>query len=106
WQKSGRPAGGARSGACGARSSRAQRATRLWVDRDAPRELALPTKRTERRCVAGSAARVGSRAAALRLSAAVHFPTTGEDRGRNAAVASQPQARVSAVPGGRAGDTA
>jgi hypothetical protein len=30
---------------------------------------------------------------------AVHFPTTGEERGRNDTVASQPQAGVSALPG-------
>ena len=49
---------------------------------------------------------LAGRASAIRLSAAVHFPATGEDRGRNAAVAGQPQASVSAVPGGRAGDAA
>ncbi len=38
------------------RRSKTQRATRLWADRDAPRELALPAKRTERSGVAGSAA--------------------------------------------------
>ena len=63
--------------------SRAERATRLWADRDAPRELAVPAEGTERRGVAGSATRVGWRASAIRLSAAVHFPATGEDRGRN-----------------------
>src|SRR5229473_3559809 len=72
----------------------------------APRELALPAKRTERSRVASSAARVGSRSSTIRLSAVVHFPATGEDRGRNASVAGQPQASVSAVPGGRAGDAA
>jgi putative transposase len=63
--KSGRPAGGARSGACRVGRSRAQRATRLWADRDAPWELAVPAKRTERRCVAGSVARVVRRASAI-----------------------------------------
>ena len=61
--------------------------TRLWADRDAPRELAVPAEGTERSGVAGSATRVGRRASAIRLSAAVHFPAPGEDRGWNAAVA-------------------
>src|SRR5947209_17967819 len=89
--KSGRPAGGARSGACRARRNRAQRATRLWANRDAPWELAVPAEGTERSGVAGSAAGVGRRAPAIRLSATVHFPATGEDRGRNASVAGQPR---------------
>ena len=104
--KSGRPAGEARSGACRAGGSKTQRATRLWADRDAPRELAVAAEGTERSGVAGSAARVGRRASAIRLSAAVHFPATGEGRGWNAAVACQPQASGSAVPGGRAGEAA
>src|SRR5579863_4513937 len=88
--KSGRPAGEARSGACRAGRIRAERAT--WADGDAPRELAVPAEGTERSGVAGSAAGVGRRASAIRLSAAVHFPAAGEDRGRNASVVGQSQA--------------
>ncbi len=47
-------------------------------------ELAVPAKGTEQSSVAGSAARVSSRAPTIRLSATVHFPATGEHRVRNA----------------------
>src|SRR5258708_13097714 len=86
--------------------SRTQRATRLWVDRDAPWELAVPAKGTERSGVAGSAARVGSPAPAIRLSPTVHFPPTRANPGRNASVAGQPQESGSAVPGGKTGHVA
>jgi putative transposase len=104
--KSGRPAGEAGSGACRAGRIKAERATRLWADRDAPRELAVPAEGTERSGVAGSAAGVGRRASAIRLSAAVHFPAAGEDRGRNASVVGQSQAGLPTLSGGRAGDAA
>src|SRR3990172_8890651 len=48
WQKSGRPTGGARGGGGRAGTNKAQGATRLWADGDAPRELALPAEGTGR----------------------------------------------------------
>ena len=88
--KKGRPAGEARGGARRAGRSRAKRATPLWVDGNAPRDLAIPAKKTERSCVAGSAAAVGSGASAIRLSTTVHFPAAGAGGGPNVAVAGQP----------------
>src|SRR3990172_8295267 len=106
WQKSGRPTGGARGGACRAGTNQAQRATRLWADGDAPRELALPAEGAERSRIACRAAGAGRRAPAIWLPAAVYFPAAGEDRERGAAVAGESQAGVPAVPRGRAGHAA
>src|SRR5712691_11791914 len=64
--------------------SRVERAARLWADRDASWELALPAPRARRCGVANPAARAG----------------------RGAAVESEPQAGLPALPGGRAGHAA
>src|SRR3990172_12819515 len=98
WQKSGRPTGGARGGACRAGTNQAQRATRLWADGDAPRELALPAEGAERSGVARPAAGAGRGAPAIWLSAAVHFSAAGEGRGRGPSPAWAPQT------GGRGGE--
>src|SRR6266849_4173500 len=103
-QKSGRPAGRARSSACRTGGSGAERAARLWADRDAPRELALPAPRARRCGVANPAARAGRGAAAIRLPATAYFPRAGENRERGAAVESEPQAGLPALPRGRTGD--
>src|SRR5712692_1576313 len=79
-------------------------AARLWADRDAPRELALPAPRARRCGVANPAARAGRGAAAIRLPATAYFPRAGENRERGAAVESEPQAGLPALPRGRTGD--
>src|SRR3972149_4862535 len=73
--------GGGGGGACRAGTNQAQRATRLWADGDAPRELALPAEGAERSGVARPAAGAGRGAPAIWLSAAVHFPAAGGGRG-------------------------
>jgi putative transposase len=56
--KSGRPAGQARGRAGGSQRRKAERATRLWADRDEPRELAIPAESAKRSSLADTAARV------------------------------------------------
>ncbi len=74
-QKSGSPPGRARGGACRAGTGKAERAACLWADRDAPRDLAVPAKASERCWIASPAARVGRRAQQLKpLSAGPRGP--------------------------------
>src|SRR3990172_12280040 len=103
WQKSGRPTGGARGGACRAGTNQAQRATRLWADGDAPRELALPAEGAERSGVARPAAGAGRGAPAIWLSAAVHFPAAGGGTRGGPSPGGQPQTGGFGPPGKRGG---
>src|SRR5712692_5783123 len=64
-----------------------------------PRERDDATLRTP-------AARAGRGAAAIRLPAPAYFPGAGENGERGAAVESEPQAGLPALPGGRAGHAA
>src|SRR5580704_424514 len=98
-QKSGRPVGGTRSRAGGSRRRQAERAARLWADRNEPRERAVPTKRTERSGLACSFTGVGRGAARLWVSTIASHAAAGEVDGES-------QAGVPAVSGGRVGHAA